>query len=179
MYGKTNPFYKNAASMKLYLQERVEQVEKTRDFIILKDKYDKRLEASKKAVISKKNQTQSIIDEAIEKIYVPIFPIDEIRNSIIKSKKDAYISKCEPFDENRIDEKTLSRWMVNYIRHELTNYEQDLYDIKGRTGAVEEYYRYKDAVLEKIADAYPSLTDACFEQMEKCIHHICFISAKM
>ena len=58
------------------------------------------------------------------------------------------------------DIDTRKRWAVNYIRHELTNYDWVLERIKGKCGIGEEYNRYKNAVLEEIYKAYPELQSA-------------------
>lgn len=65
------------------------------------------------------------------------------------------------------DEETIRRWIVNYIRHELTDYDYDLYHTKGRTGCHEQYGRYRDAVLDKIAEAYPNYAEECQRQKER------------
>jgi hypothetical protein len=56
--------------------------------------------------------------------------------------------------------------MVNYVRHNLTNYEEELYYMSGKVGCHEEYYFYKDAVLDRISETYPELEDACRRQKE-------------
>lgn len=53
---------------------------------------------------------------------------------------------------------------MNHIRHELTDYDADLYEGKGQVDIGEEYARYRGAVLDAIAVAYPMLAIECGRQ---------------
>lgn len=55
--------------------------------------------------------------------------------------------------------------MVNFVRHELTDYDYELYEMSGRTGIGEVHRLYHDAVLSEIAKAYPFLEGECKRQM--------------
>jgi hypothetical protein len=65
-------------------------------------------------------------------------------------------------------EKDIDAIMVNNIRHNYSNYDEIL---RGRDGIIRseyDYMQYKNCVLDKIADSYPSLRDACEKQKRKC-----------
>lgn len=53
---------------------------------------------------------------------------------------------------------------MNHIRHELTGYDADLYEGKGRVGIGEECARYRGAVLDAGAVAHPLLAIECGRQ---------------
>lgn len=64
----------------------------------------------------------------------------------------------------------LARIAVNFLRHEGTDYEQDLGRLFGRVGKAEGYVLLKRKVLAAIARAYPHLAAECDRQaaeMEK------------
>ena len=63
------------------------------------------------------------------------------------------------------DRDTVRRWMVNYIRHNLTRYDEFLYEARGRTGIRFAYPEYRCAVLEEIARVYPELQEECKRQI--------------
>ena len=46
------------------------------------------------------------------------------------------------FEFYDISDEVLNRWMVNFIRHNLTEYDDVLYDAKGKVGIGDEYIRY-------------------------------------
>jgi hypothetical protein len=68
---------------------------------------------------------------------------------------------------SKIDDETKARWAVNYVRHKLTNYDEELYSIKGKVGIRSAYVTYKKAVLRKIAQVYPELQIACQKQIDR------------
>lgn len=68
-------------------------------------------------------------------------------------------------DVHEADEDTLIRWIVNYIRHNLVDYDNFLYKISGKVGSIGVYPEIKTAVLEKIAVAYPQYKEECERQM--------------
>lgn len=56
----------------------------------------------------------------------------------------------------------VEQWMVNYVRHELTQYDEVLIGIAGNIPGG--YFIFKSAVLDKIAAVYPFLKDECEKQ---------------
>ncbi len=64
------------------------------------------------------------------------------------------------------DISTLNRWIVNYIRHNLVDYDGMLYQLSGKTGKDKAYYVLKNAILDKIAEAYPTYADECSRQKQ-------------
>lgn len=65
------------------------------------------------------------------------------------------------------DEDTKIRWAVDYIRHNLTNYDHDMNALINKVGKDKAYDKYKEAVLDKIAEVYPDLEDECENQKIK------------
>ncbi len=64
------------------------------------------------------------------------------------------------------DISTLNRWVVNYIRHNLVNYSSMLYQLRGKIGKEKAYYALKNAILDKIAEVYPTYADECYRQKQ-------------
>lgn len=71
------------------------------------------------------------------------------------------------FRFQRPNDDTLNRWCVNYIRHQLTTYDNELYNLIGKIGRDDAYENFKKAVLEKIAEKYPKYADECKRQIRK------------
>ena len=168
-----NPHYKCVAPMKLYELEVVQRVSSTEPvktlLAELAEKRVKRTESSKKAIATKKANLAKEVDEKIKLIKVKLINDDDLRGRTISAKNEwnswnDYRGDFIPVRQKDVDEFTMRRWVVNFIRHNLTEYDEDLFDIKGKTGIHEEYYRYRDAVLDKIAEVYPKYADECFRQ---------------
>lgn len=60
-----------------------------------------------------------------------------------------------------------NKWIVNYIRHNLTRYDNILYGYRGRVGVDEAYYYLKENILLKIAEVYPAYANECYRQIRE------------
>lgn len=58
------------------------------------------------------------------------------------------------------------RWEVNFIRRSLTEYDAALYRRTGRPAEMEQRMRYRAAVLDAVAAAYPKLREECERQKQ-------------
>jgi len=77
-----------------------------------------------------------------------------------------YNGECGRADTNA-DALFLNRISVNYLRHQLTSYEEHLDKISGKVGVGQAYTDIKTKVLNAIATAYPFLTFECNRQIAK------------
>ncbi|MDE0100064.1 MAG: hypothetical protein OXM87_10745 [Truepera sp.] len=71
------------------------------------------------------------------------------------------------FDGTRFEDVkvyALDRWAVNWLRHEMTDYDQKLLDQRGKVGAPEAKVRVLEKVMGAIAEAYPSLANEALRQ---------------
>lgn len=140
----------------LWLLEDVEAAETTESYKELKEKYDKRKTVADKIVQDKTEKFLEEVDLAIKKIKVRRISIEELTRDTISAKEDWY---CDFIDRNDLDPATLRRWQLNYIRHNLTDYDKKLYEFSGKIGINEGYIRYKNAVMAEIAKVYPELCE--------------------
>lgn len=171
-----NPHYKCAPPMKLWEKSDVEKAMKTTEFKESQKKREKRQNAARKAVQTK---TDNLIDKVMknaENIRVERLEMDVLLKKTLQAKQNHYDNwywnyGCYRFDEDYIksaygaDDDTQKRWMVNYIRHCLTLYDDDLLDMYRKTGKNKAYFIYFEAVLKKIAEVYPELKDECDSQI--------------
>ena len=63
--------------------------------------------------------------------------------------------------------------MVNYLRHELSSYENELNETAGKVGVRDAYLEIKDKVLFAIGDSYPELQNECRRQRERARGLVC------
>ena len=177
---KKNPHYSSAAPMKVGEEDTVKDVMKTPEFQAAMQKATKRKEAANTAVSTKITNMHDNIECFITSISISILPDDELRKRTLQEKQnwynrhphynnydDEYSDLDEPIykDVHEADEDTLIRWIVNYIRHNLVDYDNFLYKISGKVGSIGVYPEIKTAVLEKIAVAYPQYKEECERQM--------------
>jgi len=169
---KENPYYRYGPQMKLYGIERIKDLEQTKRFIELKKRSEKRKQSARKTVETKRKKVMDYINSL--KIEVPKIPLDELKKEAVKQYNNFHYfnyfnyKNYDPRDISRENVKNdpefLERIMVNYIRHQLTDYEDHLIELFGKIGKDEAYIKLKDRILDSIAKQYPSLRDECRRQ---------------
>ena len=158
---KRNPYYTKAAPMLLWEEKIVLAAEESDEFKNLKSAKERRRNKSLDACA---RSAQMLEDEML---HCPI----RVKRLSEKTLKQRTLLDKESWDREfsysvrDADEQTIQRWMVNYIRHNLTNYETICEGLYNKVGNDKAYQTFKDRVLSKIADEYPFLSDECNEQM--------------
>lgn len=155
-----NPRYKCAAPMKLYCLKDIKRIEKTKKFTQLKDKAEKRKASAKKAVETKINRTVEIADTF--SITVERIDLEDLKEYTLNEKQFWYDEHWDyDIDTYRdaysADDETVKRWMVNFIRHNLSNYDEQLERLVRRTGKDKGYRHYKIKLAEEMKKVYPEL----------------------
>lgn len=159
-----NPHYLSGAKMKLWRLSDVEIAMKNSMFQDVLMKKEKRKKSAAKAVITRKAKLESDADEFIKHICIKRIDIDLLRKRTIKAKQNWCFAHDDYSDIYPDNENTVMRWMVNYIRHEMTHYDEQLYRMKGKTGVHEMHDKIHDLILDKIAIIYPELAEECVAQ---------------
>ena len=168
---KPNPRYSKAAPMKVWKLSVVKEVMGTPEYIAANAKRLKRSAASSKGVQTKTDKLLAEAKDQSEHVHVKAVDLETLRHNTLREKKDWYDEQNflrERYNRNDVytaDEGTVKRWMVNYIRHHLTEYDDEFPELDGRTGRGKAYLYYFDTVMEKIAEAYPELKDECERQI--------------
>lgn len=153
-----NPHYKCASQMKLWEKKVVERKEKTKKFIEYAEKKAKRSQSSQKAVATKKEKTMALLPTF--SLEVERIDLDTLKDWTLDEKWNWYIS-TEQYDRadfvDCVDEGTLLRWELNFIRHNLSNYDEELKKLYGLVGKDELYSKYRNQLMKKIFEVYPDL----------------------
>lgn len=167
---RPNPMYRKAAPMKLWKCEDVDRAMRSDIFRQFIEKNEKRRSEAKKAIETKKAKLHDEIMQKISEIIVNRVDFITLQDRTLCEKRDWYEyqaairNRIEDISVENADMPTKLRWMVNYVRHNLTKYDEDLYSISGKVSCHTEYGIYKNAVLDKIADVYPELVEECMRQ---------------
>ena len=148
---RLNPFYKCAAPMKFYLIARVKRIEVRKSWIAWKAGSAVRKQSAAAAVSTKEQKLQEYVD-AIE-IVVPEMGTDELKSHAIQHYNAWWTGTGKRAHDSDSSE-FLDRISVNYLRHELTSYEEHLDKIAGKTGAYNARTDLRSAIYDAIGDAY-------------------------
>lgn len=159
-----NPRFKCAPKMKLFPKKIINEIADTDFFKELQESRKKRKEGAQKAVATKIDKLNEQIDIAIKNIKIQKIGIDELRHLALESKRDWYDETDQidrsmnlPQNPNDVDYDTMTRWSINYVRHNLMEYDETLYEMEGKVGCHDAYTRYRRAVDSKISSAYHKL----------------------
>lgn len=165
---KKNPMYTCAAPMKCWNISDVEKAMETPEFIAHLEKHKQRQWASKKAVNTKKQKALDELEEIKKSIVIKQISEESLKQRTLQAKEDWYDENGNyEADPYKADEDTVNRWMVNYIRHNLTSYDDNLCKLYGKTGKEQLYRTLKNFILDKIAAQYPFLEYECYLQKER------------
>lgn len=168
---KKNPIYASASPMKLYSITEVERIESLPEFKVkldkLKEGKQKRQAAASRAVETKTKSTLEIVKNTeIEVI--------KIKNKyLLRDAIDAYNDfncergRFENTASKNSDKEFLDRIMVNYVRHNLTEYDYALYQLVAKTGKGRAYLLLNEKIYSTIAEIYPHLKHECDRQLQE------------
>jgi len=165
-----NPNYKSGPPMLLFSVKRIERIEKREKFKAAREKAEKCRSAANKSVGTKMKKTM----EEVSRMKISVRTLKKEKlvncacihyNRMQNSRAWQGLPSSETEASPKSDAKFIARICVNFIRHNLTKYEEHLDDIHGLTGASEAYLEIKRKIFSAISDAYPWLTKECRRQM--------------
>jgi hypothetical protein len=157
----TNPHYRSSPPARLYLVVRVEQAEQVSAFLDAKGKAQVR-RARGQAIAARKVEAMQAWVAALQ-IMVPRFDAERLCQQACAHYTRRSFLRATPAD----DQAFLQRITVNYLRHEMTDYEALLEQTFGRVGADEAHLGVARRVFAAIAEAYPGLADECARQVQR------------
>jgi hypothetical protein len=101
-------------------------------------------------------------------IYVPCVPLADLEPAAIDCRNrfvEHRDGRARPI--TRADRDTVVRLIVNYLKHQVTSYEDLIEQAHQYRLGEDAYARLRDRVLDAIAAAYPELAGECQRQREK------------
>lgn len=159
---KRNPFYRSASPMKLYLRERAQSVEGSDDFKKAREKAAIRSEA---ATLRAEQAAQTLTQSVLSKVKLHKMDYEQLRAKALKHKaqRDRDLGEMDWCNVHQAEEEHIQRWMVNYARHQLSNYDAVRIHYAGKVGVHQAAEAVRDAVLTKIAQTWPELGEAAYK----------------
>lgn len=165
---KDNPRYRCAAPMKLWKEADVLAAMDTDAFREAAAKAERRKAASSKGIATKRKNAEVLAEELIAAIHVQRIELPELERLTLDAQQRWYDSRGRGEIEFP-DREDVDRWMVNYIRHGLCEYDASLYTLfrPGKMADKDKLYpKVKRETLAKIAQVYPELAEECKKQAE-------------
>jgi hypothetical protein len=166
---KPNPHYKSASPMRLYALTRVEAVEVADAFQQAYAKAAARSQVGKTVAARKAAELVSQAEKM--QIRVQLQALGKVQDQAI----DAYNNFHEELSFERgheyepasvmSDPIFLDRITVNYVRHELTEYDESLEEVAGKIGVSLAVATIRRRVYTEIASVYPDLAQECERQV--------------
>lgn len=165
----TNPVYRSAAPMRLFSLARAAAVEATEEWAAWRASADQRSARSRAAAETRR---QALLAEvAALDIRVPAIEAARLAELAVEHRNRIDWDRCErrgwdpdPATVDGVDEATLRRWKVNYLRHQRTIYDAALNDLYARVGRAEATEAIRERVYAVIAEKYPDLADEARRQ---------------
>lgn len=157
---------------KCYLKSVVEKIEELETFKQDLEKAQKRSARMLEVAETKREKNIKDLKNHLQSIKIKDLDDQKLIKQTMQAKKNWYSYteqyEYESVSADSVDKDTLERWIVNYIRHNLTSYDKYLEKvIKGKIGSAEMYSILKKDILYKIAEKYPKYKQACQKQIEK------------
>ena len=153
--------HRNSPPMKFYLLARIKKIEQRKTWIAWQEGSAVRKKSAAKAVSTKIAALTQWLDSLV--IEVPKMTDEGLTARAVEHYNALWFDtdKRASVDD---DEDFLERISVNYLRHQLSPYEEHLNQIAGKTGAHEARDRLRSLIYDAIGDAYPDLSSECFRQ---------------
>lgn len=162
---RKNPFYRSGPLIKLFMMDRVVSAEASEAFIAYQSK---RAAMSARSKTTAQRKRQELLAD-IENMPVSIKrkPSETVIKEAIRNWEDRGYERDDYRDGSNADDATKRRWAVNYIRHNLCQYDESLEGVAGKIGVSEAVTAIRRKVYAKIAEAYPEFSGECRRQMEQ------------
>lgn len=159
--SRPNPHYRRAAPMRLYSAARVHSVETSEAFAAWLDASTKRSARAK--VVSDVRRAELLASIDAWNPRVVVLRHEQVRRLAVEAYNERDGNEWGASEQD--DPVFVERIMLNYVRHELTDYEEKLATLRRRPGTREAYERGRQRLAESILEHYPLLR-AAYERQE-------------
>lgn len=142
----------------------VSAVMETNEFKSLHEKHLSRKQVAYNAVETKREKSFEWLEGKIREIKVTRIDINLLEDLAIEFQQFRNSHKDYVITKDFIPRDVMERWCVNYIRHNLTEYDDTLFDSKDKVGASVIRNEYRQSLFKKIKAVYPEFADECDKQ---------------
>jgi hypothetical protein len=153
----TNPNYRSGPQMRLYDLHRVEQIESQADVAaaLAKASIHREFRGSLARAAAERSRSTQLQETDELDFFVPRRSPENVRLAAIKHYNERNAGGPERSAGPEDDSSFLNRITLNFIRHQLTDYDRILSDLEGKIGKTEAYFLIRDRFDQKILATYP------------------------
>lgn len=154
--------------IKIWREDIVEEVMRQPAFVEMRDKHLKRCEAAAKGIRTKQALLMEEAGEAAARLKKPKrLRYDTLRKYAIREKNDQFLAQGVRGYAELAPDDIVRRWMVNYVRHNLMDYDDLFHELllRGRVGRALAESVFRRRAYELTMKVYPELRHECEEQM--------------
>ena len=157
-HTEEGPGFRSSAPMLQFALSRIEAAERTPEFV-------NRLKVAVQRSAASREVWDRRREEMLRLVVADDVPIPRLSPDVLTDRAVRHSEPREVVDMKKVGRKTLNRWKVNYLRHELIRFDATIEGLFGEVGraAVEKSLRRR--ALEQIGRTYPDLLDECQRQM--------------
>lgn len=153
--------YRRTNLSALYLESRVVAVENSDVFKSLQASLAARKASAAKAILTKTNKLLAAVDSM--RVDVVLMPLRDVQRLAIDSYNEWH-ADAGGFASHKSEAAFLNRISVNFIRHELTEYDYEVEDVAGKTGVSQAVDGIRLKVYDAIGKACPLYACECRRQ---------------
>jgi len=156
------PHRRSGNISQLWLLDIVEQQENSNTF---RQDVDKKNKKANRTPFAKQRQYLSSLVERCQ-ITIPRLSYNRIRKATLASRQAFFSShRKDTSILSNVPNAIMLRWQVNYIRHDLTCYDDICNQLIWHVGKDHAYRLLRNKVLNIIAQTYPKFREECERQM--------------
>jgi hypothetical protein len=152
------PRFTNAAPMLQFAISRVQGVERTKEFV-------NRLAMAARRSAAAQVAWERRRAELLRLVAADEVPIPRLAPDILTDRAVRHSDPRETVNAKKADRRTLNRWKVNYLRHELIRFDEKIEGLFGQIGRAAAEKLLRRRALETIGKTYPDLLDECQRQL--------------
>lgn len=162
---RPNPRYRSAPPVKLYAVAKIIEIESAQVFLAAKDLAKQRSARAKNIVSQKREETRQWV-RSLPPPEIPQYAPEKLKPLAVEhyNRRCVARGKFEKFATTKSDEVFIRRICVNFLRHELSDYESLLDQAYGRINAEPARLGIGRRILDAIAQEHPWLADECRRQ---------------
>jgi hypothetical protein len=155
-----NRRFPGAAPVRLYSMARIESMESKAVFRRASALAEARSAAARAGAQHRRERMLRLMNA--DEISVP-----RLRDSVLTARAVRHRDEREGETTNPadVDRRTMDRWKVNYLRHQLTTYDTLLDELFGQAGRPEAERTLRRRVYSAICNTYPDLAAECQRQL--------------
>ena len=137
---------------------RVEGIERTEEF-------ENRLEVAARRSVAAQVAWERRREELLRLVAADEVPIPRLAPHVLTDRAVRHSDPRETVGAKKADRRTLNRWKVNYLRHELIRFDEKIEGLFGQIGRAAAERLLRRRALQAIGNTYPDLLDECQRQL--------------